>query len=81
MLAAGNVNTEEEAAAIINIALNNLHAYFDEIGAFNNTSTVTETIKSQNWYCPSKCLRLCFRHRCSLLFGAPYHTLQLASRL
>ena len=51
MLAAGNVNTEEEAAAIINIALNNLHAYFDEIGAFNNTSTVTETIKAQNWYC------------------------------
>jgi phycocyanobilin:ferredoxin oxidoreductase len=51
MLAAGNVNTEEEAEAIINIALNNLRAYFDEIGEFQDTSSVTETIKSQNWYC------------------------------
>jgi hypothetical protein len=51
MLAAGNVNTEEEAVAIINIAVNNLHAYFDEIVEFQNTSSVVETIKSQNWYC------------------------------
>ena len=51
MLAAGNVNTEEEAAVIINIALNNLRAYFDEISEYNNTFGVTETIKAQNWYC------------------------------
>jgi phycocyanobilin:ferredoxin oxidoreductase len=51
MLAAGNVNTEEEAEAIINIALNNLRAYFDEISEYNNTFGVTETIKAQNWYC------------------------------
>ena len=51
MLAAGNVNTEEEAVAIINIAVNNLHAYFDEITGFQNTCGVDETIKAQNWYC------------------------------
>ena len=33
MLAAGNVKTEEEADEIIRIALSNLHAYFDEVGA------------------------------------------------
>ena len=33
MLAAGNVKTDEEASEIIRIALDNLHAYFDEVGA------------------------------------------------
>ena len=33
MLAAGNVKTDEEATEIIRIALSNLHAYFDEVGA------------------------------------------------
>jgi phycocyanobilin:ferredoxin oxidoreductase len=54
MLAAGNVNTEEETAAIINIALNNLRAYFDEIGEFQNTATITDTVKAQNWYCDNQ---------------------------
>jgi phycocyanobilin:ferredoxin oxidoreductase len=54
MLAAGNVNTEEEAVAIINIAVNNLRAYFDEIGAFSNTATVENTIAAQNWYCDNQ---------------------------
>ena len=54
MLAAGNVNTEEEAVAIINIAVNNLRAYFDEIGAFSNTATVENTITAQNWYCDNQ---------------------------
>jgi hypothetical protein len=54
MLAAGNVNTEEEAAAIINIALNNLRAYFDEIGEFQDTATIAETVKAQNWYCDNQ---------------------------
>ena len=34
MLAAGNVGTEEEAVAIIELAQDNLRAYFDEIGEF-----------------------------------------------
>jgi phycocyanobilin:ferredoxin oxidoreductase len=54
MLAAGNVNTEEEAAAIINIALNNLRAYFDEIGEFQDTATIADTVKAQNWYCDNQ---------------------------
>jgi hypothetical protein len=54
MLAAGNVNTEEEAVAIINIAVNNLRAYFDEIGAFSNTATVEKTVAAQNWYCDNQ---------------------------
>jgi len=51
MLAAGNVKTEEEAIAIINIALDNLRAYFDEIGDFVNTAEKEDTIRAQNWYC------------------------------
>lgn len=54
MLAAGNVNTEEEAIAIINIAVNNLRAYFDEIGEYSNTSTVEKTTEAQNWYCDNQ---------------------------
>lgn len=51
MLAAGNVNTEEEAITIIDIAVNNLVAYFDEIGEYNYTADVDETAKAQDWYC------------------------------
>ena len=51
MLAAGNVNTEEEAVAIIELALNNLRAYFDEIGEFTGRADVTATIEAQNYYC------------------------------
>lgn len=54
MLAAGNVNTEEEAAAIINIALNNLRAYFDEIGEYQDTAIIADTVKAQNWYCDNQ---------------------------
>jgi hypothetical protein len=51
MLAAGNVNDEAEACAIIDIALNNLHAYFDEIGQFNGNSDSAITAGCQNYYC------------------------------
>jgi hypothetical protein len=51
MLAAGNVNTEEEAVAIIELALDNLRAYFDEIGEFNGAGDRELTIASQNYYC------------------------------
>lgn len=50
MVAAGNVNTEEEAVAIINLALNNLRAYFEEVPNFANTADVEATRKAHNWY-------------------------------
>jgi hypothetical protein len=50
MLAAGNVNTEEEAVAIIGIALDNLRAYMEEISEFDNTADVEETKEAQNYY-------------------------------
>lgn len=54
MLAAGNVNTEEEAVAIINIAVNNLRSYFDEIEEYNYTADRDESIRAQNWYCENQ---------------------------
>jgi len=51
MLAAGNVSSEEEAVAIINIALNNLRAYFDEIGQFTGQGDIQAVIDAQNYYC------------------------------
>lgn len=51
MLAAGNVNTEQEAVAIIELALNNLRAYFDEIGEFTGCGLRDEVIAAQNYYC------------------------------
>ena len=51
MLAAGNVSSEEEAVAIIDLALNNLRAYFDEIGEFDGTGDRDLTIAAQNYYC------------------------------
>jgi len=51
MLAAGNVNTEEEAVAIIDLALNNLHAYFQEIPEFDGTGDYATTLEAQNYYC------------------------------
>jgi hypothetical protein len=50
MLAAGNVNNEQEATAIIQIALDNLNTYFDEIGEFNNTADEESTKEAQNYY-------------------------------
>ena len=51
MLAAGNVSTEEEAVAIIELALDNLRAYFDEIGEFTGTGNVELVTAAQNYYC------------------------------
>lgn len=51
MLAAGNVNTIEEAVIIIQIALKNLRAYFDEIVEYNHTADYDEVAKAQDWYC------------------------------
>ena len=51
MLAAGNVSTEEEAVAIIELAQNNLRAYFDEIGEFTGSADVDLVTAAQNYYC------------------------------
>ena len=51
MLAAGNVNTEEEAVAIIELAQNNLRAYFDEVGEFTGYGNRDEVMAAQNYYC------------------------------
>ena len=51
MLAAGNVNDEEEACAIIDIATNNLRAYFEEVGEFNGQGDRDLVLAAQNYYC------------------------------
>ena len=51
MIAAGNVSTEEEATAIVDLALNNLRAYFSEIGEFTGNADVTITAAAQDYYC------------------------------
>ena len=53
MIAAGNVNTDEESKAIVDLAVNNLKVYFDSIGEYNNTANKEETIEAQNYYCQS----------------------------
>ena len=54
MLAADNVSSEEEAVAIIDLALNNLRAYFDEKGEFDGTGERDMTIAAQNYYCENQ---------------------------
>jgi len=51
MIAAGNVATEEEATAIVDLALGNLRAYFAEIGEFTGTADPEKTAEAQNYYC------------------------------
>lgn len=51
MLAAGNVKTEEEAVAIIQIALDNLRAWFDEVPQFDGFGDRTLVETAQNYYC------------------------------
>jgi len=50
MLAAGNVNTEEEACAIIDIALANLRAWFEEVPQFDGFGDSSLVKASQNYY-------------------------------
>jgi phycocyanobilin:ferredoxin oxidoreductase len=54
MLAAGNVNTEEEAVDIINIALNNLRAYFDEVSEYTGYGDTALVTAAQNYYCENQ---------------------------
>mgnify|MGYP001033135262 CR=1 FL=1 len=50
MLAAGNVSTEEEAVAIINLALDNLTSYMQEVSEFNGFGDRDLIIASHNYY-------------------------------
>jgi phycocyanobilin:ferredoxin oxidoreductase len=51
MLAAGNVKTDEEATEIIRIAIDNLHAYFDEVGLTDGEGDPTIVAPCQDYYC------------------------------
>ena len=51
MLAAGNVSDEAEACAIIDIALNNLRAWFDEVPQFDGAGNRDEVQAAQDYYC------------------------------
>ena len=51
MLAAGNVKTEEEATEIIRIALDNLHAYFDEVALTKGEGDQSLVAAAQDYYC------------------------------
>lgn len=50
MVAAGNVKTEEEAIAIIDLALNNLKAYMEEVPEFNGFGDSSLVAGAQNYY-------------------------------
>lgn len=50
MLAAGNVNSEEEAVAIIDLALENLHSYMEEVPGFAGFGDTDLVKASQNYY-------------------------------
>jgi len=51
MIAAGNVRTDEEAKAIVQLAIDNLKVYFDSICDYNDTAKEEDTITAQNYYC------------------------------
>ena len=51
MLAAGNVNTDEEADKIISIATNNLHSYMENVGTYTNYINNNAVKVAQNHYC------------------------------
>lgn len=51
MLAAGNVKSDEEATEIIRIALDNLRAYFAEVGATKGEGDQALVAASQDYYC------------------------------
>jgi len=54
MIAAGNVNTEEEAVAIIDLALDNLRAWFQEVPQFDGAGDQLLVSASQNYYCENQ---------------------------
>ena len=50
MVAASNVK-EDEAQVIINMALDNLHDYLDQVGEFNGCGNIELVTAGQNYYC------------------------------
>jgi phycocyanobilin:ferredoxin oxidoreductase len=51
MLAAGNVREEAEAVAIIELALANLRAWFEEVPEFDGSGDRDQVQASQDYYC------------------------------
>lgn len=51
MVAAGNVNTTDEAKNIINLALINLETYFNEIDNYTGRGDPIKIAEAQNYYC------------------------------
>ena len=54
MLAAGNVKSEEEAVAIIDIAIANLNAWFDEVPLSDGNADIDIVTACQNYYCENQ---------------------------
>ena len=54
MIAAGNVRTEEEATSIVDLAVDNLRAYFKEITEYTGYGDRDFTIECQNYYCENQ---------------------------
>lgn len=50
MVAAGNVKTEEEAIAIIDLALHNLKAFMEEVSEFDGCGNIEIVTASQDYY-------------------------------
>jgi phycocyanobilin:ferredoxin oxidoreductase len=51
MIAAGNVNTDEEAQQIIDLALSNLRVWFESVPEYTGNQTADIITGAQNWYC------------------------------
>lgn len=51
MIAAGNVNSEEEADAIITLALANLQVWFESVPEYTGNANTDITAGAQNYYC------------------------------
>jgi len=51
MIAAGNVRSDDEATAIVDLAVNNLKVYFESIGEYTGMGDRDITVASQNYYC------------------------------
>jgi phycocyanobilin:ferredoxin oxidoreductase len=51
MIAAGNVSKQEEADAIVNLALDNLRVYFESISEYTGRGNIDITKGAQNYYC------------------------------
>tara|TARA_A100001388_G_scaffold245556_1_gene204121 strand:- start:263 stop:958 length:696 start_codon:yes stop_codon:yes gene_type:complete len=54
MIAAGNVKSEEEATAIIDLAVENLRSYFIEIPEYAGHGDRAMTMACQNYYCENQ---------------------------